>query len=197
MLRSYGYGKLLLVRSTLPIIATELGADERTLRRAVSRGAVRCRRPGQRRLQVTWAEREYLRGHWPVLSALGRALRTEPNVGLAVLYGSVARGDDGPTSDLDLLVDLREDTARGASALARRLGRALGRDVDVARLNRISEHSPLLLVRALDEGRVIVDRDKRWPSLLAHRFQLRQAADQAVEAERQAAADSLADLLEP
>lgn len=184
------------MRSILPRVASELEADERTLRRAVRRGTVRARRPGQRQLQFEPAEREYLRGHWPVLSALSRALRTEPNVRLAVLYGSVARGDDGPASDLDLLVDLREDTASAASALARRLGRAVGRDVDVARLDRVRERSPLLLVQALDEGRVIADREQRWPSLRAQRPRVRRAADQAVEAERQAAAAALADLME-
>jgi predicted nucleotidyltransferase len=148
-------------------------------------------------LQLAPGEREYLRAHWPVLTAVGRALRTEPNVRLAVLYGSVARGDAEPASDLDLLVDLREDTARAASALARRLGQAIGRDIDIARLDRVSERSPLLLVQVLDEGRVIVDRDQRWPSLLAHRRRARRAADRAVEAERHAAADALADLLNP
>ena len=46
---------------------------------------------------------------WSLLSALRRALRTEPNVRLAVVYGSFARGDDVSDSDLDLLVSLRED----------------------------------------------------------------------------------------
>jgi predicted nucleotidyltransferase len=185
------------VRSTLPIIATELGADERTLRRAVSRGAIRCRRPGQRRLQLAPGERDYLHDHWPILSALSAALRTEPSVRLAVLYGSVARGDDAPASDVDLLVDLRADTARGASALARRLGQAIGREVDVARFQRVRERSPLLLAQAIDEGRVIVDRDGRWPGLRAQRRQIGQAADQVVDGERETAAAALADLLEP
>jgi uncharacterized protein len=185
------------VRSPLPILAAELGADERTLRRAVSRGTVRGHRPGQRRLQLAPAERDYLRGHWPVLNALTRALRTEPNVRLAVLYGSVARGDDGPEADLDLLVDLRDDTARAASALSRRLERAMARDVDVARLGPVLGRSRLLLLEALDEGRVIVDRDRRWPDLLARRPRLRESADRAAEAERKAAAAAIADLYQP
>ncbi len=185
------------MRSRLPIIANELGADERTLRRAVSRGTVRARRPGPRQLQLEPAERAYLRDHWPVLSELNRALRNEPGVRLAVLYGSVARGDGGPASDLDLLVDLHDDTARGSSALARRLGRALGREVDVARLNQVRDRSPLLLVQALGEGRVIADRDGCWPGLLAQRGQAREAADRSIDAERQAAGAALADLLDP
>jgi predicted nucleotidyltransferase len=184
------------VRSMLPIIASELGADERTLRRAVRRGAVRGHRPGPRQLQLAPAEREYLRGHWALLSALSRALRTEPSVRLAVLYGSVARGDDGPASDVDLLVDLRADASSGVSALTRRLERAIGRDVDIARLDRVRERSPLLLVEALDEGRVILDRDHRWPSVRAQRRQVRRAADRAIDAERHAAAAALAELME-
>ena len=44
-----------------------------------------------------------------LVADLRRALRTEPNVRLAVLYGSLARGDEDAGSDLDLLVSLAED----------------------------------------------------------------------------------------
>jgi predicted nucleotidyltransferase len=54
-------------------------------------------------------EREYLITHWPLLSGLRHALRTEHGVRLAVLYGSLARGGVEASSDLDLLVSLEGD----------------------------------------------------------------------------------------
>lgn len=181
--------------SDLPRIARELGADERTLRRAADRGTLRCSRPSPRRLDVDPREREYLRGHWGLLSALSRALRTEPNVGLAVLYGSTARGDSGAGSDVDLLVRLRDDLPGASADLAVRLEQALGRDVDIARLDRAREGSPLLVLQALDEGRVIVDRDGEWPGLLATRAQLARAARRRGDADLVAVAASYSELV--
>jgi hypothetical protein len=92
-------------------LAANLDVEERTLRRAVAQGALRTSRSGPRRLQLAPGEREYLRTHWPLLSGLRRTLRTEHDVRLAVLYGSLARGDEDAGSDLDLR--LRRDTALG------------------------------------------------------------------------------------
>lgn len=48
------------------------------------------------------------------------------------VFGSVARGDDGPTSDVDLLVDLDEGVSLVALAgLQRELTELLGVSVDV------------------------------------------------------------------
>lgn len=48
------------------------------------------------------------------------------------VFGSVARGDDTVTSDIDLLVDLDEGVGLvGLAALRRELGEALGAEVDV------------------------------------------------------------------
>jgi predicted nucleotidyltransferase len=48
------------------------------------------------------------------------------------VFGSVARGDDGPTSDVDLLVDLDDGvTLIGLTALQRELSKLLGMTVDV------------------------------------------------------------------
>ena len=168
--------------SGLRELARELGADERTLRRAAADGLVRCERLGPRRRSVTADERRYAIDHWPLLSALRRALRTEPNVRLAVLYGSLARGEDTEASDLDLLVSLAEDRPDAAVKLAVRLERAIGRNVDVARLNRVERSAPLLLVRALEEGRVVLDRDGQWPRLLARRGEIARRASRAHDA---------------
>lgn len=150
-------------------LAAELGADERTLRRAVSQGAIHCHRPGPRRTKISPGEVDYLRGHWELLLDLRKALRTEPKVRLAVLYGSVARGHEDADSDLDLLVALSDDEPMAVIGLAARLDRVCGRDADVARLDRIDKGAPLLLNRVIDEGRVLVDRDGIWDELRLRR----------------------------
>lgn len=176
-------------------LARELGVDARTLRRAATDGTIRCERMSARRQRVDEDERLYAAGHWPLLSALRRALRTEPNVRLAVLYGSVARGDDTPDSDLDLLVSLDEDRPDAAVKLAVRLERTLSCEVDVARLNRIEETAPLLLLRAIDEGRVVLDRDGEWTGLKTRRSEIARRAGRAHEARRRRARASIRELL--
>lgn len=160
----------------LPTLAEDLGADERTFRRAARRGAIRCRRPGPRQLELDPGELAYLRSHWPLLQRLTRMLRTERNVHLAVLYGSTARGDDRGDSDVDLLVAFRVRATGAATALARRIERTLERAVDVAEIAAIERDAPLLLLRALDEGRVLVDRLDTWPELVAGRGDVARAS---------------------
>jgi predicted nucleotidyltransferase len=176
-------------------LADELGVDARTLRRVASDGTIRCERIGARRQRVSEDERRYAAEHWPLLSALRRALRTEPNVRLAVVYGSVARGDDTPDSDLDLLVSLGEDRADAAVKLAVRLERAVGREVDLARLNRIQDTAPLLLLTAVDDGRVTLDRDSEWTGLKARRGEIARRAHRVHEARRERARTSVRELL--
>jgi uncharacterized protein len=176
-------------------LARELGAGERTLRRAATDGAVRCERLGPRKRRITDRERRYMVDHWSTLADLRRALRTEPNVRLAVVYGSVARGDDTPDSDLDLLVSLKEDQPDTAVKLAVRLERALGRDVDVARLNRVKDSAPLLCLQILDEGRVVLDRDLQWEQLRAQRADIARYARRSHAARRRRARASIDELL--
>jgi predicted nucleotidyltransferase len=176
-------------------LAEELGVDARTLRRAAADGTIRVERLSARRQRVSEAERHYMAEHWQLLSALRGALRTEPNVRLAVLYGSLSRGDDTTDSDLDLLVSLTEDRPDAAVKLAVRLERAVGREVDVARLNRVDDDAPLLLLRALDEGRVVIDRDREWTGLQARRSGVARRASRAHEARRRRARASVRELL--
>jgi predicted nucleotidyltransferase len=93
------------------------------------------------------------------------ALGTEHGVRLAVLYGSLARGDEDAGSDVDLLISLADDRPLAGVELAVRLERVAGRSVDIAHLERVEANAPLLLDRVLDEGRVLVDRDGQWPLL--------------------------------
>lgn len=183
------------MRSQLPQIARALGADERTLRRATQRGAIRCRRPGARQLELPPGEREYLDTHWDLLATLSSALRTEPNVGFALLFGSAARGDDRVDSDVDLLVQFRRSSSMAAARLGLRLETRLAREVSVFRLDRVRERMPLAVLQALDEGRILLDRDDVWPGIRAQRPWFERAAVERFEADRRAAANSLERLL--
>lgn len=71
----------------------------------------------------------------------------------------------------------------------------MGREVDVARLNRIVDTAPLLLQRAIDEGRVLLDRDGEWNELTAHRSEIARRARDAHEARRKRARASIRELL--
>lgn len=153
---------------------------------------LRCERPRPRYLHLAPGEREYLRRQWPLLTSLTRALRTEPNVALAVLFGSQARGDDGAHSDVDLLVAFRRHEVGAGAQLALRLELALGVSVDVASLDHVRETSPQLLEHALRDGRVILDRDGLWKSLCAKRTSIRSAATRARRRAQEEAADAFA-----
>lgn len=181
---------------TLPDIAAELGADPRTLRRAAQRGTVRCKRPGPRSFELDPAEFAYLQSHWDLLGTLTRALRTEPNVDLAVLYGSTARGSEHRGSDLDILVAFRDPTRASSALLARRLEGHTGIAVDVASLAHVRKTSPLLLHQVIDEGRVLVDRADTWEELRRARESIARAGRRQMERGRRKAAASLASLFE-
>lgn len=104
-----------------------------------------------------------------MLAGLREALRTEPSVNIAILAGSMARGDDHALSDIDLAVELREEKPLDHHRLAMRLEAKLEQKVDVAALRPVIEIDPLSLLQILDEGRVIVDRDRAWPALREQR----------------------------
>lgn len=112
------------------------------------------------------------------MSALRGALRTEPNVRLAVLFGSFATGGETEASDLDLLVALRDPSAGAVVSLSARLGDRVGREVQLVRLQE-AERSAALMVNVLASGRVLVDRDRLWPRLKsAERRWRRRAAEE-------------------
>jgi predicted nucleotidyltransferase len=161
-------------------VAEEIGAHERTLRRGLSDGLLRGRRPTTRTVELAAGEVAYLRKHWPLLAALREALRTERNVRLAVLIGSAARGSMREASDVDVLVDLADANWRAQDRLRERLASAAGRPMDLIALEAAAQ-DPLLLDAALRDGRVLIDRDRRWSSLLAGRPQASRAAARAAD----------------
>ena len=157
----------------LTALAAELATTDRTLRRAVAQGLLRAERPSPRKLELSVEERVYLRRSWPLLSELRQALRTEPAVAFAALFGSAARGELHSGSDVDLLVELRKDA--GWRELASRLSESVGSDVQIVALED-ARRAPLLLVEVLSEGRVLVDRERLWPCLQAQRAKVERAA---------------------
>ena len=161
-------------------VAEEIGAHERTLRRGLSEGLLRGRRPTARTVELASGEVAYLRVHWPLLAALREALRSERNVRLAVLIGSAARGALREGSDVDVLVELTDAHWRVQDRIRERLSRAAERPVDLVGLEAATE-DPLLLDAALRDGRVLVDRDGRWPALLAGRARAARAAARAAD----------------
>ncbi|MGE5527351.1 MAG: nucleotidyltransferase family protein [Methanosarcina sp.] len=161
--------------SDLAPLAQEVGVSERTLRRAVGEGTLQGQRLSPRRLKIPVGEREYIRTHWRLLAQLRETLRTEPNVRFALLFGSTARGEDGPDSDVDLLVEMRDDSLPRIADLAIKLEPLLGREVQILSLED-AEANALLMADAAREGRVIVDRERRWPDLLARRQSLERRA---------------------
>jgi predicted nucleotidyltransferase len=166
-------------------IADELDVSDRTLRRAVSRGLLRGSRRSPNKLEISVAERDYAQSHWKLLQTLVRALRTEPGVRAAVLYGSVAKGSDRADSDIDLAIELRPGAATSIPALERRLGRAVGHRVHAVRIADALADGRFAL-EIVDHGRPLVDRADVWSSLHRRRSTLaRLAAAQADTREQQ------------
>lgn len=159
--------------TVLPEVASSLGATDRTLRRAVADGLVRGKRVSPRKFDMPLSEWEYLYANWPLLRELRDALRTEPSVRAAVLFGSYARGEQHEGSDLDILAD----RAPGPElrAVAARLTERLGRTVQLIALED-SENAPLLLAEVLRDGRVLVDRNGTWRRLLSSRSRVERRA---------------------
>jgi predicted nucleotidyltransferase len=182
------------MRSDLPAVALDVGVPERTLRRALQRGTVHGRRAGPRQVELADGEQAYLREHWPLVSAVTEALRTERNVRLAVIFGSVARGSAVDGSDVDVLVGLGEERPMYLAQLGARLGMALERDVDVLSLSGVREREPALLEGILRDGRPVVDREGSWPALVAEREAIQRDAREARTSRHHRAVEAVAQL---
>jgi predicted nucleotidyltransferase len=178
----------------LVLLASQVGASERTLRRAIEEGALRGHRPSPRRLKLSAAEKDYALRRWSLLGGLRAALRTEPNVRFALLFGSAARGEDTPESDIDLLVEMRDPSLVRLVDLELKLEALFGREVDVLALEE-AEDNPLLIAEAAREGRVLVDRVGRRAKLDAQATKARRHADRRLHEQGQQALVAIERLL--
>lgn len=165
-------------------LAAEIGISDRTLRRALSAGAIRGRRVSPYKVEISPAERAYVRRYWALISALRAGLRVEHSVECAVLFGSVARGEAGPDSDVDILVWLRPGANR--LAIGRRLERRVGRPVQLIDA-AAAQRKPSLLRAVLRDGRPLTDRTGRWDELRRRAARIGRAArDERARTSRQA-----------
>lgn len=172
--------------STAQELARELSVSDRTVRRAVDRELIRGRRSSPNRLEIRQEERRYVAEHWPLLQKLVMALRTEPSVETAILYGSTARGTDSRSSDVDLVVQLRPGASTGPQDLGMRLAKSLNRDIEIVLLDEAASE-PRLVLDIIEDGRPLVDRGERWRKLRRRRAALlREARERSDERNRAA-----------
>lgn len=95
-----------------------------------------------------------------ILAALG----TQPGIGLAILFGSLAAGEGRVESDLDLAVDAgRRLTASEKMALISELAGSTGRPVDLVDLHAVGEP---LLGQILRHGKRILGSDTHYANLI-------------------------------
>lgn len=170
----------------LASLAGEVGVHERTLRRALNEGTLRVARPSPRSLELSFAEALYIRRQWPLIAKLRAALRTERNVRFAMLFGSAARGQDTERSDVDVIADFRDSSLEPVLDLKAKLRNAVGRDVDIIRMED-AQDDPTFLAMALEDGRVLVDREKLWPRLRRREAALRLRGSELDERRKRAA----------
>lgn len=176
--------------SQLATLADEVGVAERTLRRAAGQGTLRAERHSPRKLRLLPGEAGYVRRNWQLLGKLRRALRTEPNVAFAMLFGSVARGDDHPDSDVDLMVDLHDHSLGKMVELQDRLQLATGRNIDLLAMEAASRND-VLMAMAIEEGRVLVDRVGLWAALQAELDDLRRRGERSLRQDRRRALSAI------
>jgi predicted nucleotidyltransferase len=92
-----------------------------------------------------------------LLQALRGVLDAEPTIRVAYLFGSCARGDCGPTSDVDVaLLGARPIDLMDLAAIGARFGTVIDRRVDVVDLQSAS---PLLCRQVVAEGEPLLVRD--------------------------------------
>lgn len=102
-----------------------------------------------------------------LLGEITRRIRAVSDPEQIILFGSYARGEAGPDSDVDVLVIERDVAApRRASTALRRALRGLPAPIDVIvassdDVERYRDNIGLVFHPALREGRVLYDRSAR------------------------------------
>ncbi len=167
-------------------LAEEVGVSERTLRRAAQEGALHANWSSPRRIQISAAEKSYVRRSWKLFSRLREVLRTEKNLAFAALIGSTARGEDHAGSDVDLIVGLREPGFDQLLRLELKLEDALDRRTDLLALEQ-AHSKPELMAELVAEGRVVIDRENLWSELRAQAPALLRTAERSERSRRREA----------
>jgi hypothetical protein len=96
-----------------------------------------------------------------VIEQIRPVLEADPRIAFALLFGSVARGEEHPASDLDLAVGLRAGTRLSSielGDLVSRLEAVAGRTVDLLLLEDAPE---AIAFRVFRDGVPVVVRDRR------------------------------------
>ena len=92
------------------------------------------------------------------------AISTQPDIVLAILFGSLAVGKGNRDSDLDLAVDAgRRLTAREKMALISELAKTTGRPIDLVDINAVGEP---LLGQIIRHGKRILGSDTSYANLI-------------------------------
>ena len=92
-----------------------------------------------------------------LLQRLVARAESDPDVLAVMLYGSQARGDDGPRSDVDICLVLDIGVPAGLPASRKRLEYLASGDADLTIFQQLPLH---LRSRVLREGRVVFVRDE-------------------------------------
>ena len=101
----------------------------------------------------------------PILVALRDTLARHPELALAIVFGSVARGAEDADSDVDLAVQAAGPLgAKLKMALVAELAEATGRAVDLIDLCTVGEP---LLGQILNHGRRLLGSDEDYARLLS------------------------------
>lgn len=90
-----------------------------------------------------------------LLARLAAAARQQPEIALAVVFGSLARGEAGAQSDVDVAIDLACADASRRGAIEAELGRAAGREIDLVDLDGAP---PQLRFEIARDGRLLYER---------------------------------------
>ena len=95
---------------------------------------------------------------------LADVVAQQPQLSLAIIFGSIAAGTHTPESDLDLAIDVGHAmTAEEKALLIGKLAERTGRPIDLVDLRRVGEP---LLGQILRHGIRIFGTDTQWARLL-------------------------------
>ena len=92
--------------------------------------------------------------------ALRTVLQADPRIAFGLIFGSAARGETTPFSDVDVAIGLKPGEQLDAHAigeLTSQLEQAAGRTVDLVLLD---EARPSLAYRAFRDGRLLLEADR-------------------------------------